>query len=100
MDYGLRGRVALVNAASKGIGRAIAEALAGEGVQLVLSARNGDVLERTAREIAAAHGVAVVPVSTDVTSRRGCDAGRDGDVALRPSGHSDQQQRRPADRYV
>ena len=66
MDYGLRGRVALVNAASKGIGRAIAEALAGEGVQLVLSARNGDVLERTATEIAAAHGVAVVPVSADV----------------------------------
>ena len=66
MDYGLRGRVALVNAASKGIGRAIAEALAGEGVQLVLAARNGDVLERTATEIAAAHGVAVVPVSADV----------------------------------
>jgi 3-oxoacyl-[acyl-carrier protein] reductase len=66
MDYGLRGRVALVNAASKGIGRAIAEALAGEDVQLVLSARNGDLLERTATEIAAAHGVAVVPVSADV----------------------------------
>jgi 3-oxoacyl-[acyl-carrier protein] reductase len=66
MDYGLRGRVALVNAASKGIGRAIAEALAAEGVQLVLSARNGDLLERTAAEIAAAHGVAVVPVSADV----------------------------------
>jgi 3-oxoacyl-[acyl-carrier protein] reductase len=66
MDYGLRGRVALVNAASKGIGRAIAEALAAEGVQLVLSARNGALLERTATEIAAAHGVAVVPVSADV----------------------------------
>ena len=66
MDYGLRGRVALVNAASKGIGRAIAEALAGEGVQLVLSARNGDLLEKTATEIAAAHGVEVVPVSADV----------------------------------
>ena len=66
MDYGLRGRVALVNAASKGIGRAIAAALAAEGVQLVLSARNGGLLERTAAEIAAAHGVAVVPVSVDV----------------------------------
>jgi 3-oxoacyl-[acyl-carrier protein] reductase len=66
MDYGLRGRVALVNAASKGIGRAIAEALAAEGVQLVLSARNGDLLERTATEIATAHGIAVVPVSADV----------------------------------
>ena len=67
MDYGLRGRVALVNAASKGIGRAIAEALAAEGVRLVISARNGEVLGRTAAEIAAAHSrCKVVPVAADV----------------------------------
>jgi 3-oxoacyl-[acyl-carrier protein] reductase len=66
MDYGLRGRVALVNAASKGIGRGIAAALAAEGVGLVLSARDGAALARTADEIAAAHGVAVVPVAADV----------------------------------
>jgi 3-oxoacyl-[acyl-carrier protein] reductase len=66
MDYGLRGRVALVNAASKGIGRGIAEALAAEGVNLVISARDAAVLEGTARDIAAAHGVMVVPAAADV----------------------------------
>lgn len=68
MEYGLRGRVALVNAASKGIGRGIAEALAAEGVGLVLSARDGALLERTAGEIAAAHGVDVVPLVADVAT--------------------------------
>jgi 3-oxoacyl-[acyl-carrier protein] reductase len=67
MDYGLRGRVALVNAASKGIGRGIAEALAAEGVGLVISARSGDELERTARAISGTHGVEVVPVAADVS---------------------------------
>ena len=66
MDYGLRGRVAVVNAASKGIGRAIAEALAAEGVRLVISARNGEALARTATEIAAAQSQQVVPVAADV----------------------------------
>jgi 3-oxoacyl-[acyl-carrier protein] reductase len=66
MDLGLRGRVALVNAASKGIGRGIAEALAAEGVDLVVSARDGEMLTRTAQEIASAHGVTVVPVAADV----------------------------------
>jgi 3-oxoacyl-[acyl-carrier protein] reductase len=68
MDYGLRGRVALVNAASKGIGRGIAEALAAEGVGLVISARSGDVLEQTARELSAEYGVEVVPVAADVST--------------------------------
>src|SRR5579884_1141736 len=68
MDYGLRGRVALVNAASKGIGRGIAEALAAEGVGLVISARSADLLEQTAREISAAHRVEVVPVPADVSA--------------------------------
>lgn len=67
MDYGLRGRVALVNAASKGIGRGIAEALAAEGVNLVLSARTEETLRSTAEEIAARHGVEVVPIAADVT---------------------------------
>ena len=67
MDYGLRGRVALVNAASKGIGRGIAEALAAEGTDLVISARSETALVATAQEIVAAHGVRVVPVAADVT---------------------------------
>ncbi|MCA1599420.1 MAG: SDR family NAD(P)-dependent oxidoreductase, partial [Chloroflexi bacterium] len=55
MDDGMRGRVALVNAASKGIGRGIAEALAAAGVNLVISARDEEALRRTAEEIAAQH---------------------------------------------
>jgi len=67
MDYQLQGRTALVNAASRGIGRAIAEALAAEGARLVISSRNQEAIERTAREIAAAHRTEILPVAADVT---------------------------------
>ena len=67
MDYQLQGRVALVNAASRGIGRAIAEALAAEGARVVISSRNQEAIDRAAREIAAAHGAEVVGVAADVT---------------------------------
>ena len=67
MDFQLSGRVALVNAASRGIGRGIAEALAAEGVHLVISSRDQDAIERTAGEIAAAYRAEVVPVAADVT---------------------------------
>ena len=67
MDYQLQGRVALVNAASRGIGRAIAEALAAEGVRVVISSRNQEEIDRAAREIAAAHGAQVVGAAADVT---------------------------------
>lgn len=45
MDLGLTGRVAVVTAASKGLGRASAQALAAEGAKLVLNARNAAALE-------------------------------------------------------
>jgi 3-oxoacyl-[acyl-carrier protein] reductase len=48
MDLGLAGRVAVVTAASKGLGRATAQALAAEGVKLVLNARNATALEELA----------------------------------------------------
>jgi 3-oxoacyl-[acyl-carrier protein] reductase len=51
MDLGLDGRVAVVTAASKGLGRATALALAAEGVKLVLNARNGAALEELAATI-------------------------------------------------
>jgi 3-oxoacyl-[acyl-carrier protein] reductase len=66
MDYGLAGRVALVNAASRGLGRAIAEALAAEGTRLVISARDKATIGRAADEIAAAHRAEVIPVAADV----------------------------------
>ena len=51
MDLGLQGRTAIVCAASKGLGRACAEALAAEGVALVLNARTAGPLEQTAEEL-------------------------------------------------
>lgn len=71
MDLGLRGRRAIVCAASKGLGRACAEALAAEGVDLVLNARSADALAATAREIAAQHKVTVTPVAADIGTADG-----------------------------
>ena len=51
MDLGIKGRKAIVCAASKGLGRGCAEALAGEGVDLVINARGADALNATAEEI-------------------------------------------------
>ena len=51
MDLGLSGRAALVTGASKGLGRAIALALAGEGMDVAIVARNRDGLEAVKREI-------------------------------------------------
>ncbi len=51
METGLRGRVALVTGASRGIGKAIARGLAAEGCHLALIARGYEELEKTAREL-------------------------------------------------
>jgi 3-oxoacyl-[acyl-carrier protein] reductase len=72
MDLGISGRHAIVCAASKGLGRGCAEALAAAGVSLVINARGAAALEATAEAIAAAHpGVAVVPVAGDITTEAG-----------------------------
>ncbi|WP_287883078.1 MULTISPECIES: SDR family oxidoreductase [Paracoccus] len=71
MDLGIRGKKGLVCAASKGLGRACAEALAEAGVDLVVNARGAEALEATAQEIAAQHGVAVTPVAADITTEEG-----------------------------
>lgn len=71
MDLGIGGRTALVCAASKGLGRACAEALAAEGVALTIAARGAEALEATARAIRAAAGVDVRTVACDVTTVQG-----------------------------
>lgn len=71
MDLGIRGRVALVAASSRGLGRATAEALAAEGADLVLCARGAEALEETAAAIRRAHGVRVAAVAADVADPEG-----------------------------
>jgi 3-oxoacyl-[acyl-carrier protein] reductase len=67
MDMQLTGKVALVTGASKGIGRAVAELLAGEGANVVITARNEQPLEDTAREIAAMSRREVLAVAGDMS---------------------------------
>jgi 3-oxoacyl-[acyl-carrier protein] reductase len=71
MDMGIAGRTALVCAASKGLGRACAEALAVEGVELVIVARTAATLEATADEIRASTGAKVRAVACDITTPEG-----------------------------
>ena len=71
MDLGIKGKRALVCAASKGLGRGCAEALAEAGVDLVLNARGAEALEATAEALRTAYGVNVVTVAADITSEEG-----------------------------
>jgi len=71
MDLGLRGRTALVCAASKGLGKGCAISLAREGVNLVITARGREALEATAEEIRKSTGVRVATVAGDITTPEG-----------------------------
>ena len=71
MDLGLRGKKAIVCAASKGLGRGCAMALAKEGVDLVICARGKEALDATAAEIRSATGVKVQAIACDITSEAG-----------------------------
>jgi 3-oxoacyl-[acyl-carrier protein] reductase len=66
MNLGLKNRVALVAAASRGLGRAVAEELAAEGASLIICSRNVETIERVAQEIKNASGTEVVGISADV----------------------------------
>lgn len=67
MDLGIKGKSAIVCAASKGLGRACAWSLAREGVDLTICARGKGALEQTAAEIRKAFGVKVNALALDVT---------------------------------
>ena len=71
MDFGIRGKQALVCGASKGLGRGCAEALAAEGVHVTIVARTAEILEATARSIRAAGGGTVTAVACDITTAQG-----------------------------
>ena len=73
MDFGLRGRKAIVTGGSRGIGKAIALELAREGVDVAVVARGQEELVATAEELAAETGQRIVPIATDVTSREQVD---------------------------
>ena len=80
MDLGIKGKKAIVCAASKGLGRACAMSLAREGVDLVITARTAADLEKTAEEIRKETGVKVTAVPGDITT----DAGRAAALAACP----------------
>jgi len=71
MDFGIAGKTALVCAASKGLGKGCAAALAREGAHLVILARGRDALEATAEEIRRETGVKVTTLAVDITTAEG-----------------------------
>jgi len=81
MDLGLKGKVAIVTGASRGLGRYIAEGLAREGCDLCVCARSAPALEEAARDMRAA-GARVLAVATDLT-----DSGAPEALVQRTLGH-------------
>ena len=69
MDLGIRGKTALVCGSSQGLGRAIANALAMEGVDLAINSRSPDKLKVVQAEIIEATGANVVGITADLTDR-------------------------------
>ena len=87
MDLGLRGKVAIVAAASKGLGRAVAEELAAEGVKLAICSRDAEAIEAVGHEIAKATGAEVLARAADVS--RTADIAMFVDAALQIFGRVD-----------
>ena len=90
MDLGLQGRRAIVCAASKGLGRACATALAREGVAVVITGRDRETLEKTARAIAQETGsdIGIAPgdISTEAGRAAALGACPDPDILVNNAG--------------
>lgn len=91
MDLGIAGKWALVGGASKGLGFGCAQALAKEGVHVVIVARGAEALQAAAAKIKAeASSVQVIAVATDITTTAGRDAifaqRRDFDIVVTNAG--------------
>src|SRR5207245_10034120 len=76
LDLKIRGRKALVCAASKGLGRACAMSLGRAGVELTITARTAETLEKTAAEIRKETGAKVPAVPGDIATEDGRAAAR------------------------
>jgi 3-oxoacyl-[acyl-carrier protein] reductase len=87
VDLGLAGKVAVVAASSRGLGRAIAEELAAEGARIVICARNEQSLRAAAAEIRNAHDADVLDVVADVSDSS--EAKRVFDAAIDRHGRID-----------
>jgi 3-oxoacyl-[acyl-carrier protein] reductase len=69
MDFGIKNRVAIVTGSSQGIGKAIAESFAKEGVNVVICSRDIEKLKDTAKVIENNTGANVLPVQADLTKK-------------------------------
>ena len=74
MDLDLRGKRAVISGGSVGIGLAVANGLAAEGVDVVILARDKPRVEAQAAAIAKAHGVKCIGISADVSRKEDIDA--------------------------
>ncbi len=90
MELGIQGKRALVCASSKGLGLGCAEALAAEGVDLVMNARSPGPLEESAQNLRKTYGIQVVKVAADITSEDGraqvLEAAGDVDILVTNAG--------------
>ncbi|NEP55427.1 MAG: SDR family NAD(P)-dependent oxidoreductase, partial [Moorea sp. SIO3C2] len=69
MDLGLKGKIALVTASSRGMGRAIAEGLAAEGCQVIICGRDKENLLKAAQDIEAKTEQVITPIPVDLEQK-------------------------------
>lgn len=81
MDLGIKGKVGVVTASSRGLGKAVAEALAGEGVNLAICSRDENKITETADYLAEKYSVEVRPLVCDITDPEAVKAFREDVLA-------------------
>lgn len=74
MDLGLKGKVAMIGGASRGLGLAVARALAAEGVTLSLASRKAAAVGAASQQVRGAFGVEVLPIAADLSRSDAIDA--------------------------
>ena len=74
MDLGIQDKTALVCGSSQGLGRAIAQALAMEGVRLVINSRSADKLANVQADIVETTGANVASIAADLTDPEGVNS--------------------------